>query len=153
MSIAQKQLQEKVTLCVEVTYNYVYNQTQDHAAATHAALDALVENGLCVAVSQPNGAGTITDYYFKEKVSLNLDLNCDGDVFYQMTYSYPVKTYVVRDVDCKNFREISEEEREELEQKAGLNSAFGEAHLAVNGFMAHTICRESVAKFIEDRNS
>jgi len=149
MSIAQKQLQEKVTLCASVAYHYVYDQTQDHSAATHAALDALVENGLCIAVSKPNGAGTVTDYQFKEKVTLSLDLNCDGDVFNQMTYSYPVKTYVVRDVDCKNFREISEEEREEAENKAGVNSAFGEAHLAVNGFLYG----QSVEVFILERNA
>ena len=149
MSIAQKKLQEKVTHCASVTYDYVYSKTQDHAAATHAALDALVENGLCITVSQPNGAGTVTEYYFSEKITLNLDLNCDSDVFNQMTYSYPVKTYVVRDIDCKNFREISEEEREEAENKTGVNSAFGEAHLAVNGFLYG----QSVGQFIEERNA
>ena len=59
---------------------------------------------------------------------------------------------LVRDWDSRNMRELSIEEWEACEKRAGKNSAFAETRAVLNnGMVAGT--EMSVAKFLQYRNS
>lgn len=63
-------------------------------------------------------------------------------------------SFVVRDFDCKNFRQISVEERNLAEEKAGNQSAFAECRavqLTNNGIVQDT--GMTVEEFLEFHNS